>query len=60
MEAKTPTQIDAEVEALRARIRRLRLERKVVVLAAAEDELLRIADGKKRPATAATEGGDDG
>ena len=37
------TAIEAEIEALKARIRRLRLERKMSELAQAEGELLRLA-----------------
>ena len=35
--------IEAEIEALKARIRRLRLQRKIADLAKAEKELLRLA-----------------
>ena len=45
MDTRRPQQIAAEIEALRARIRRLRLERKVVALAESERKLLRLAQG---------------
>ena len=44
MKARTSDSIIAEIEALQARIRRLRLERRVAALAAAEKRLLQIAD----------------
>lgn len=43
MTTRTVTQIDAEIEALRARIRRLRLERKVGELASNERRLMQVA-----------------
>ena len=45
MTTKTPQQIDAEIEALKARIRRLRIQRKVAELAEAERKLLELAEG---------------
>ena len=48
MITRTPKSIEAEIEALKARIRRLRLERKVAELAQAEAELLRIAREPKQ------------
>ncbi len=44
MTTQNTTSIDAEIEALKARIRRLRLERKVAALAEAEKKLLQLAD----------------
>ena len=43
MATRKTENIEAEIEALKARIRRLRLERKIVELANAEKELLRLA-----------------
>ncbi len=43
MATRTTTQVDAEIEALRARIRRLRLERKASELATNEERLMRVA-----------------
>ena len=43
MTTRTVTQIDAEIEALRARIRRLRLERKAGELASNERRLMQVA-----------------
>ena len=47
--ARTPGQIEAEIEALKARIRRLRLEKKLAALAESEAQLLRIAGGNPEP-----------
>ena len=44
---RTPEQVDAEIEALKVRIRRLRLERKAAVLVQVENELLAFANGGK-------------
>lgn len=54
---KSPKAIDAEIEAAKARIRRLRLERKSALLADAEAELLRRAS-EPDDAHASEEGGD--
>lgn len=43
MVTRTPESFEAEIEALKARIRRLRLERKAAALAQAESELLDLA-----------------
>jgi len=40
---QTAEQIDAEIEALRMRIRRLRIERKVAALSEAETRLMQLA-----------------
>ena len=45
MNRRTPASIDTEIEALRARIRRLRLERKAATLAETEAKLLKLARG---------------
>ena len=44
MVVRTPEAIEAEIEALKARIRRLRLERKMADLAEAESRLLSLAE----------------
>ena len=43
MRTRTATQVEAEIDALRARIRRLRLERRVAALTVAEAKLLQLA-----------------
>ena len=47
MQIRTTHAIDAELEALKARMRRLRLERKMAALAESERKLLALAKRKE-------------
>ena len=49
MTRRTVKQVQAEIEALQVRIRQLRLERKMAVLAETERKLLAIANGETVP-----------
>ena len=49
MGIRTANRIQAEIEALQVRIRQLRLERKMAVLAETERKLLAIANGEVVP-----------
>ena len=58
MATRTAAQVDAEIEALRARIRRLRLERKASQLATNERRLMQVARAgrNRKPPDAEAEG----